>query len=128
MNSKNIIIKETVLPEDRLQRLVEDYLPQKQTTLMQVKKGKLEKKVFLQEAEEHIKTHFDLSASERRKLLKSFEQYIFGYSSPSNSFIQTATHASDGMCKSPRGDTPTLPTFGPSGKQERLNCCAKNLR
>ena len=25
-------------------------------------------------------------------------------------------------------DTETLPTFGPSGRQERLNCCAKNLQ
>ena len=40
----------------------------------------------------------------------------------SNSFNQTCTEASDGMRKSPLGDTATLPTFGPSGRQERLNC------
>ena len=29
---------------------------------------------------------------------------------------------------SPRGERETDPTFGPSGRQERLNCWAKNLR
>ena len=28
-----------------------------------------------------------------------------------------------GMRQSPRGDSPTEPTFGPSGRLERLNCC-----
>lgn len=37
-------------------------------------------------------------------------------------------HASDGIRRSPLGDNATLPTFGPSGRQERLNCCVKNLR
>ena len=30
--------------------------------------------------------------------------------------------ASDGILKSPLGETATEPTFGPSGKHERLNC------
>ena len=46
----------------------------------------------------------------------------------SSSFIHNAALASLGMRRSPRGDTATLPTFGPSGRQERLNCCMKNLR
>lgn len=34
--------------------------------------------------------------------------------------------ASEGILKSPRGDSVTVPTLGPSGRQERLNCCEKN--
>ena len=30
--------------------------------------------------------------------------------------------ASEGIRQSPRGDSPTLPTLGPSGIHERLNC------
>ena len=33
-----------------------------------------------------------------------------------------------GILRSPLGESATLPTFGPSGRQERLNCWAKNLR
>ena len=36
--------------------------------------------------------------------------------------------ASLGMRQSPRGDRLTEPTFGPSGRHERLNCCEKNRR
>ena len=39
-----------------------------------------------------------------------------------------AADASDGMRQSPRGLSEQVPTFGPSGKQERLNCCAKKRR
>ena len=46
----------------------------------------------------------------------------------SRSRIQLATHASLGIRQSPLGDSATVPTFGPSGRQERLNCCAKNLQ
>ena len=37
-------------------------------------------------------------------------------------FSQMALEASLGMRQSPRGERLTLPTFGPSGRQERLNC------
>ena len=40
----------------------------------------------------------------------------------SNSFNQILALASEGIRKSPLGDTATLPTLGPSGRQERLNC------
>lgn len=40
----------------------------------------------------------------------------------SNPAIQMAEDASLGIRRSPLGDTATVPTFGPSGKQERLNC------
>ena len=47
--------------------------------------------------------------------------YLFHHS-------QAVGLASLGIRKSPRGDTATLPTLGPSGKQERLNCWLKNLQ
>ena len=53
---------------------------------------------------------------------------IYSYCSCSNSFSHNAAHASLGILQSPRGERATLPTFGPSGRQERLNCCEKNLR
>ena len=40
----------------------------------------------------------------------------------SHSFCHTAEDASEGIRQSPRGDRLTLPTFGPSGRHERLNC------
>lgn len=72
--------KDDALPEDKLQRLVEDYLTQKQTALMQMKKGKLEKDLFLKEVAEHIRQYYDMREKEQQKLLYAFEQYIFGYS------------------------------------------------
>lgn len=53
---------------------------------------------------------------------------FYNFYSSSNSCIQMAAQASLGMRKSPLGDTATVPTFGPSGRQDLLNCCAKNLR
>lgn len=41
---------------------------------------------------------------------------------------QTMEEASLGMRQSPRGESDTLPTRGPSGMQERLNCCEKKRR
>ena len=43
------------------------------------------------------------------------------FQSCSISASQLVQSASDGMRQSPRGDKLTVPTFGPSGKQERLN-------
>ena len=48
------------------------------------------------------------------------------YSISSNCANHKSAQASDGILKSPLGDTATLPTLGPPGKQERLNSCAKN--
>lgn len=80
ITTKNLVNKKTDLSEDGLQMLVDDYLTQKQATLMQMKKGKLEKKDFLQEAAQHIRQYYDMSEKAQRELLKAFEQYIFGYS------------------------------------------------
>lgn len=46
----------------------------------------------------------------------------------SSSSIQSRAEASEGIRQSPRGDRVTEPTLGPSGRQERLNCWAKNRR
>ena len=43
----------------------------------------------------------------------------------SRSEIQTAAQASLGILQSPLGERATVPTFGPSGRQERLNCWEK---
>ena len=46
----------------------------------------------------------------------------------SSSAIHSALQASLGIRQSPRGDSVTDPTFGPSGKQLLLNCWAKKRR
>ena len=43
----------------------------------------------------------------------------------SASLSHSADTASDGIRQSPRGESVTVPTFGPSGRQERLNCCVE---
>ena len=48
--------------------------------------------------------------------------FVACYSSESHSRSHSAAEASDGMRQSPRGESETLPTFGPSGRAERLNC------
>ncbi len=53
---------------------------------------------------------------------------LFNYSIRSNSLSHASAHASDGILRSPRGDSATEPILGPSGRQERLNCCWKNRR
>ena len=57
----------------------------------------------------------------------SITVYQYFYPSFSASSIHSLAQASDGMRRSPLGDSATLPTFGPSGRQERLNCWEKNL-
>lgn len=72
--------RETIGVEDGLQRLVEDYLTQKQNSLMQMKKGLVNRRDFLQEAEQHVIQYYTMSERKRRQLMREFEQYIFGYS------------------------------------------------
>lgn len=50
------------------------------------------------------------------------------YAKVSSSAFHNAAEASLGIRQSPRGESATVPTFGPSGRQERLNCWEKNLR
>ena len=58
-----------------------------------------------------------------------YSQLQSGYSFRfSTSSIQRAETASEGILQSPRGERLTLPTLGPSGTQERLNCWEKKRR
>lgn len=57
-----------------------------------------------------------------------FQLNIYAIYNFSSSLCHRRTQASLGIRRSPLGDTATDPTFGPSGRQERLNCCAKNLQ
>lgn len=66
--------------QERLGELVNDYLTTRQTTLMQVKKGNMSRKDFLEEVRGHIEHYYDLPAKQREELLERFEQYVFGYS------------------------------------------------
>lgn len=72
--------REKLTRETGLQRLVEDYLTHKQMSLMQMKKGILDRRVFLQEAEAHVRQYYSMPEVALQHLLKDFEQYIFGYS------------------------------------------------
>ena len=65
---------------DHLQELVNDYITQKQTELLQLKKGLLGKEEFLVQVQSHVKHFYSLTPGEERQLIKEFEQYIFGYS------------------------------------------------
>ena len=66
--------------EEELQRLIEDFLTQKQTLLLQVKKGILGKEDFLAEAWKHLDRSYSFPKDKKEALLKEFEQYVFGYS------------------------------------------------
>ena len=59
---------------------------------------------------------------EKRGPLAGNPSKLYNFSTSSS---QSRTQASLGMRQSPRGESVTDPTLGPSGKQERLNCCAK---
>lgn len=58
---------------------------------------------------------------------KTDYQRTFLHHRHSHSFNHILYDASLGILQSPRGDKETLPTFGPSGRHERLNCWVKNL-
>ncbi len=66
--------------EEKLDHLVEDYTTKKQLSLIQMKKGVISKEAFLEDAKAHIEGGYGLSGQEAKRLLKAFEQYIFGYS------------------------------------------------
>ena len=56
------------------------------------------------------------------RAVKTVRALFFLFYSSSSSPSQSAAEASDGIRQSPRGERDTEPTFGPSGRQERLNC------
>ena len=66
--------------DERLESLVNDYTTTKQPSLIQMKKGVISRENFLEEARQHIQEYFEVTQEEEQELVKTFEQYIFGYS------------------------------------------------
>lgn len=60
--------------------LVEDFVTQKQASLLKIKKGSITKEAFLDEVRGHIAYYYELSHEKEEELLHEFEQYVFGYS------------------------------------------------
>ena len=63
-----------------LQELVNDYITQKQSVLLQVKKGQMSREDFMEEVKHHVEHYYELSRAQKQALLDEFEQYVFGYS------------------------------------------------
>lgn len=78
MTTENFIVREGT--QERLQDLVNDYITQKQSTLMQMKRGIMSRADFLAEVRTHIAERYHMEGKLTEDLLHSFEQYIFGYS------------------------------------------------
>ena len=70
----------SVEQSEDLQNLVNDYITQKQTLLVQMKRGVVSRKEFLDEVKNHINAHYYRDEGRRERLLHEFEEYIFGYS------------------------------------------------
>lgn len=66
--------------DDELEALINDYITQKGTRLLALKKGTLSREAFLKEAGEHIRLQFRLTAEQRKRLVERFEEFVFGYS------------------------------------------------
>lgn len=75
----------------------------------------------------HLKTAPPDNIFRKGCFLASFTSYTRS-AARFRSLSHPAAHASLGILQSPLGDSATVPTFGPSGRQERLNCWEKNLR
>lgn len=73
---------------------------------------------------------WEIESQKLKKRSLKHRQYVHAswLGSPHYSMFHNVLTASEGIRQSPRGDSDTDPTFGPSGMQERLNCCWKNLR
>lgn len=80
MKTESVMEKKKISVEEGLQNLVNDYITQKQASLIQMKKGGLGRKEFLEEAAQHIRIHYSVDKGQREQIVKAFEQYIFGYS------------------------------------------------
>jgi len=70
----------SVRQSEDLQNLVNDYITQKQTLLVQMKRGVVSRKEFLDEVKNHINAHYYSDERRKERLLHEFEEYIFGYS------------------------------------------------
>jgi pilus assembly protein CpaF len=70
----------TASVQERLDQLIHDYITNKQSSLMQMKKGILSRETFLAEANNHIHAYYPAEEGEQQKLLTAFGEYIYGYS------------------------------------------------
>ncbi|MBP3205915.1 MAG: CpaF family protein [Lachnospiraceae bacterium] len=77
---ENVQLNREETVEAGLRRLLDDYLTQKQNSLMQLRKGTLGKEEFLKEAGQHLHRYDPQSPERERRIMEAFEQYIFGYS------------------------------------------------
>ena len=77
---ENVQLNREETVEAGLRRLLDDYLTQKQNSLMQLRKGTLGKEEFLKEAGQHLHRYDPQSTERERRIMEAFEQYIFGYS------------------------------------------------
>lgn len=66
--------------ESSLKTLVNEYITQRQTRLLALKKGSLSKEAFLEEVSEYIKNGMRLNGWQQEQLLSRFTEYVFGYS------------------------------------------------
>lgn len=76
-------MRDDVQDNDRqsvLRELVNDYITQKQSVLLQVKKGQMSREEFLEEVKRHVEHYYELPRMQKQTLLEEFEQYVFGYS------------------------------------------------
>ena len=76
-------MRDDVQDKDRLpvlQELVNDYITQKQSVLLQVKKGQMSREDFMEEVKHHVEHYYELSRAQKQALLDELEQYVFGYS------------------------------------------------
>ena len=80
MKEENSSREEKSDEQGQLMDLVQDYLTQKQAVLMQVRKGSMSRRDFLEEVRGHVAHYYPASSKQMEKLLRCFEQYVFGYS------------------------------------------------
>lgn len=66
--------------EEGLKALVNDYISQKQTQLLALKKGTVSKESFMNEVRSHVNERSKLHAKGKEMLIQRFEEYVFGYS------------------------------------------------
>ncbi|MCH5343316.1 MAG: CpaF family protein [Acetatifactor sp.] len=80
MRTETVSDKQISSVDEGLQKLVNDYITQKQASLMQMKKGVITKEEFLEDARKHIAAYYYVPPGMTEKLVKAFEEYVFGYS------------------------------------------------
>ncbi len=80
MRTETVNVRKISSVDEGVQMLVNDYITQKQASLMQMKRGAIKKEEFLEDARRHIAEYYQAPPGMTETLLKAFEEYIFGYS------------------------------------------------